>query len=595
MGFFLEEYTMRRLTIPVILTMVLVVASAGSATSVHEAATGPKAGLTGVQPAGWQENSLPPLRETIPGPKPAYDIIQIFPSTDHSQSESCIIVDPNDPDHLLVGVNAITNESYPDFHQGYYYSFDGGATWGGSNILPGANDAGDPVTNIDLNGNAFFTYITWSSGYQCWSKKSTDGGVNWLSSVLFPNAGDSDKPWAAVDISDGSPYNGNVYAAWTDFSQYPYPVKFTRSTNNGGSFSSAFNISGATANYLAQGVCLAVGPSGEVYAVWAIYQNGVLTETGLGFNVSYNGGATWGTAFQIPGLNMTGIRGYLKSTGIRCNSFPSIAVDRNSGVIYVVYTDKSGGDPDIMVTTSDDDGSTWTAPVRINDDAYGNGIDQWFPWVAVDQSTGNAGVVFYDSRHDPANQLTTMYCAYSSDEGQNWANVRILDSQFMPTPIPGCAWGYQGDYIGIAAANGTLFPCWCMPEGDGIYQVYFTRVPMEAQTLVRLDILDPPPAMVRRGTTMNWRVGAENSGGEDEVVDLWLSITSDDLPPGMNPYIVNMINDYTLPAGESRQGVLSLFIPEAAPISEYEVENIIGVYPDTVYDSESFTVSVYDF
>lgn len=579
-----------------VLLLVVASAFAGSAATFPEVSTSPAAGLTAVQPAGWQNNALPPVHELIPGPKPAYDVIQIFPSSDHSQSESCITVDPNDPDHLLVGVNAITNDSYPDFHQGYYYSFDGGATWDGGNILPGAgSDAGDPVVNIDLDGNAFFNYITWTSGMQCWSKKSTDGGVNWQTSVLFPNAGESDKPWAAVDVSSGSPYNGNVYSAWTDFNQYPYPIKFTRSTDNGGSFESAFNISGSTANYLAQGVCLAVGPAGELYAVWAIYKDGILTEKGIGFNVSYNGGASWGTAFEIPGLNVQGIRGYLKSTGIRVNSFPSIAVDRSSGAIYVIWTDNGSGDPDIMITSSDDDGATWSSPARINDDAYGNGFDQWFPWVTVDQGTGNVGVVFYDSRHDPANQLATMYVAYSADEGGSWTNLRVLDTQFMPTPIPGCAYGYQGDYIGIAAANGTLFPCWCMPEADGIYQVYFAGVPMEEPPQISIEITDPPPAMVRRGTTMNWRLRVENSGGDDAEVDYWLSITSDDLPPGMNPYIVHMVNDYVLSAGEVREGVVGMFIPEIAPISVYEVENIIGVFGETVYDSDSFTVSVFDF
>ena len=49
-----------------------------------------------------------------------------------------------------------------------------------------------------------------------------------------------------------------------------------------------------------------------------------------------------------------------------------------SGRIYVVWPDSRNGDPDILLIWSGDGGTTWSAPVRVNDDAVGNKADQFF-------------------------------------------------------------------------------------------------------------------------------------------------------------------------------------------------------------------------
>lgn len=39
-------------------------------------------------------------------------------------------------------------------------------------------------------------------------------------------------------------------------------------------------------------------------------------------------------------------------------------------------------------------GTTWSTPVRVNNDALNNGKDQYYPWCAVDQSNGMLHIVF---------------------------------------------------------------------------------------------------------------------------------------------------------------------------------------------------------
>ncbi|MCD6256085.1 MAG: exo-alpha-sialidase, partial [Deltaproteobacteria bacterium] len=312
-------------------------------------------------------------------------------------------------------------------------------------------------------------------------KKSTDGGANWLKAVDIPNVGSPDKNHMTVDVTN-SPYRNNIYVAYTDFTSFPgSPIRFSRSTNGGTSFSIPVNISGDITSHFSQGVNLAVGPNGQVYATWAIYDNwgeGVYGEDGVGFNKSLDGGASWQRPSRI--FNIQGIRDWWthknpEGEPIRVNSFPSMAVDRSGGIwngtIYLVWTDRRYGDPDILLSKSTDMGATWTNPIRVNNDTLGNGKDQWFPWITVNPY-GVISIVFYDSRNDPNNQLTEVWVAQSSDGGQTFTNFRVSDMAFMPYPIPGTAYGYMGDYIGITSKIGKAYPCWMDNRNNGIYQVY---------------------------------------------------------------------------------------------------------------------------
>jgi len=286
----------------------------------------------------------------------------------------------------------------------------------------------------------------------------------------------------AIDVNASSPYVNNIYVVWTDFPG-SNPIRFSRSTDGGATFSGNLNISGGST--VVQGAVPAVGPNGEVYVVWAI---GNPTATGIGFNKSTNGGSSfvYSTPPTITSVTQIGTfsnnRYRLKITqqypnGIRVNSFPSIAVDRSggsrNGTIYVVWADQStgspgSGTPDILLIKSTNGGTNWSSPVRVNDVTTG---DQWFPWVDVGPD-GAVNVVFYDSRNDQNNLLTEVYVARSTDGGQTFANYKVSDVQFTPVAIPGYASGYMGDYIGIVSAQGKAYPFWMDNRNNGIYQIY---------------------------------------------------------------------------------------------------------------------------
>ncbi|MCK4512814.1 hypothetical protein KAW64_13800, partial [bacterium] len=143
-------------------------------------------------------------------------------------------------------------------------------------------------------------------------------------------------------------------------------------------------------------------------------------------------------------------------------------------------------------------GSTWSAPVRVNDDAFGNGCDQFHPWTCV-SADGVINVVFYDRRNDPSNFLMDLYLAQSFDGGLTFEpNLRVTTVSSDPTAGSGRA-GIIGEYIGLAAASADrVHPVWTDTR-EGHQDVYtsivdttFVGVPDDG-TVAALRLFPPSP------------------------------------------------------------------------------------------------------
>src|SRR3569832_676089 len=104
----------------------------------------------------------------------------------------------------------------------------------------------------------------------------------------------------------------------------------------------------------------------------------------------------------------------------RANGMPVTGVDLsngpNNGTLYVIWIDARNGDPDVFVMSSRNGGETWTAPVRVNDDALKNGKAQFFTWMAIAPADGSVNIVFYDRREGKGTQ-TGLTLARSVDGG----------------------------------------------------------------------------------------------------------------------------------------------------------------------------------
>lgn len=264
-----------------------------------------------------------------------------------------------------------------------------------------------------------------------------------------------------------SPYHNNLYASWTEFDKYgsrktsdSSRILFARSTDAGKTWSPAIVISDECGDCMDssntdEGATVAVAPNGDVYVCWT-GPHGIL------FDKSTDGGVTFGKDifvadqvrgwdFDIPGIS-------------RCNGLPSIVCDISTkstrGTTYIVWSDRRNGvnDNDVFVSISNDVGRSWSAPKRVNDDTTKR--EQFLPAVALDRLTGVLYVVFYDRRNTTGN-TTDIYLARSSDGGKTFENSKISDTTFTPNSNV-----FFGDYIGIAALNGKVHPIWMRMDGS---------------------------------------------------------------------------------------------------------------------------------
>lgn len=387
-----------------------------------------------------------------------------------TQSEVSVFTNPEDNLKVLNSNNSSANPMTTFYGADALRSEDGGLVWGGTVQGPAGSNSGDPVALIGNNGWYYVNYINNSYGQSV--DISQNGGTTWTRKLVAnaENGGILDKNHMWIDNSPVSPYDGNMYCAWTDFyGSIDSEIGFSRSTDGGMTWSARVPVSTAVnAGSHNQGVNINAGPNGEVYVIWTIYDSWPSDETAIGMARSMNGGSSFETAERI----ITNIRG-IRTTGVnknmRVNSFPVCAVDisggEHNGNVYIVWTNigvpgiNSGNDADVYFVRSEDQGETWTDPVKINQDAPGLGRKHYFPWITCDPETGILSVIYYDDRNTGGAQCE-VYCANSYDAGETWEDFKVSDVAFTPTPIAGLADGYMGDYIGINARGGMVYPCW---------------------------------------------------------------------------------------------------------------------------------------
>lgn len=387
-----------------------------------------------------------------------------------TQSENSVFVNPLDNQVAINSNNSSNNPMSSFYGANALETEDAGITWGGTVQGAGGYNSGDPVAIIGLDGTYYIGAISASSG-QSVAKSTNQGGSYTV--YIAANAGGGgllDKNHLWIDNSPVSPYSNNLYDAWTDFYGFADgDIALSRSTNGAESWSAPVNMSSAVnAGSHCQGVNINSGPNGEVYVIWAIYDGWPTDETAIGMTRSFNGGATFEPATRII-QNIRGIRSTGVNKNMRNNSFPSMACDISGGEfngnIYIVWSNvgvpgiNSGNDVDVYMSGSEDLGVTWSTPLRVNQDPTGLGSKHYFPWITCDPENGMLSVVFYDDRNVGGSQCE-VYCANSSDGGETWEDFKVSDVAFTPGPIPGLADGYMGDYLGINARGGWVYPAW---------------------------------------------------------------------------------------------------------------------------------------
>jgi len=391
--------------------------------------------------------------------------------------EPSIAINPRNTNELVAGAN-IENQ---------YYSHDAGQTWTKQTLTSAWGVWGDPCIVTDTSGRFYFFHLSYSADPNGWidriiCQRSDDAGVTWpVESYTGLNGSkDQDKAWAAYDGIPTSLYKGTMYVTWTEFDLYGSStasnrsrIMFSKSINHGVSWSSPQTISQFTGDCIdsdntAEGAVPAVGANGEVYVSWS------LNDT-IYFDRSMDGGQTWMAIDKVAATQPGGwdynIAGHDRSNGLPITS-TDLSGSSHHGTIYINWSDQRNGntDTDVWLTKSTDGGNTWSAPVRVNDDAAGR--QNYLSWMTVDQATGIVYIVFYDRRNYTASSLQTdVYLGYSTDGGNTFTNVKVSSSSFTPTSS-----SFFGDYTNITAHNGIVRPIWARMTNTGSSSVWTALV-----------------------------------------------------------------------------------------------------------------------
>jgi hypothetical protein len=412
------------------------------------------------------------------------------------RDETSIAVSPVN-DQIIVGVSKVIVGGGDPQVRGitrvaYYFSSDGGRTWGTS--LLGLETpqkvwgrASDPSVAADLDGNFYICALMLDNSNfdtSVYVFKSTDGGRTFgdpspvVLDIANPNPRLIDKCFMTVDASASSPFKNTVYAAWTikaiqDSGQDLSVIRTAHRRPGDAGFSDPKTISHPG---IMMGVSLATGPNGEFYAAWI----GLPAQIIL-FNASTDGGVTFLPAdVTTSDVDIHDLVGSLEEPSPalrilgmeRMHSYPVLDVDRstgpNRGAIYVAWAETlNRRNADIFVEKlppPNGGNPQHSAPVKVNND--GSGTDQFFPWLSVDPANGWVEVGFYDRRDDPNDLLNNMYLARSTDGGATFGeNTRVSAVSSDPriqSQVGGVFGSFigLGDYLGMAAVRGKAHMLW---------------------------------------------------------------------------------------------------------------------------------------
>ena len=378
-----------------------------------------------------------------------------------NQAEGAIAINPANPNQMFM----MSNEDAANALS-MAYSTDGGASWTWREAADGTDLPAaccDPSVAFDSFGNLFMSYID-SNTMNVVVARSTDGGQSFSLMQEFP--GNVDQPTTVTGP-------GVVWVTWNQDGSMVATGAAVTGLGTVGSFSNLETVPFPQGSF----GDIAVGPAGQLMEA---YQDNTGTAGPANIYVSVDPDGLGPQGFSPPVLATTthvgGFDFIPPQSGRSVDAEAGLAWDRSGGPhhgrVYLVYTDElpttGSGNTDIFLRHSDDGGTTWSAPLRVNDDATTNA--QFLPRIAIDQTTGNIAMSWYDSRNDngqhgpgdtdgQANTDAQFYATASVDGGQSvLANVRVSAGTTNGADANNSI--DLGDYTGLAFQSGRFFPLW---------------------------------------------------------------------------------------------------------------------------------------
>ena len=397
-----------------------------------------------------------------------------------NQSESTIAINQVNPLQMTV----VSNEEIGSalFHG---WSADGGRTWSTDRIADGDNlgfACCDPSLASDEFGNIFLTYLTSSLGVKV--AVSTDGGASFTPVANLGSPGGRPGIPGRANRGGGPQLRSgdqpSIVAAegqvWVTYTASTIVSQGATVSGLGqvGTFGPPEAPGGGhkTGDY----GDIAVGPGGQVLIAYQDPTGGEGPATVYeALDPDGVGPQPMGPATQVLVSNVGGFDYIPAQSGRSVDIEVKLEYDRTRGAhdgrVYLLWTQETPNESnnmDIMLQYSDNDGASWNAAVKVNDDT--GTTSQFNPRISLDPTTGFLAAAWYDSRNDKGdhgagdtngvpNDDITIYATVSKDGGVTFLPNRRISRGVSNDDRAHNGIDY-GDYEGLAFQSGSFYYVW---------------------------------------------------------------------------------------------------------------------------------------
>jgi pre-peptidase len=400
------------------------------------------------------------------------------------RSESDIRVNYWNPSKIIAASNNISGSGT----QGEYYSTDGGVTWGQTNLPLASGDSfhSDPTVDWSSDGTAWSTTMGINGNVlKVQSYRSTNGGATWtFDGTISGSQTNTDKQMQWIDHSGSSPYANNNYVIWHNGN----PAFMNRRTSSG--WGTPIQVSDSQATGTCIGADVKTNSAGDVF--------GFFPDTGSrGIYVvkSTNGGASYAAPVKLVTTYDSYDIGVPSFSSRRILLYVSGGAYRNGTTnnVYALWTDLSGdsgctaaaNEPGTSVTStcktriwfsrSTDGGATWSARVKLNNQSGLN--DQFNPFLAIDETNGTLGAMYYDTVADAGRKKVDVYYQMSTDGGATWAAAVKVTTAMTDETTTGSDSGNQfGDYNSLSGYGNAFFPSWTDRRSNASEEIWTAKI-----------------------------------------------------------------------------------------------------------------------
>lgn len=395
---------------------------------------------------------------------------------DYPLSEPHLIVDPNNPNHLLVAA-ILTKEwvegQSPDSYIVLLQSRDGGNTWKDTHFDKNIALGADPWLAMNKRNTVVLTSLNRKENEGAvglFAFVSSDGGQTWNKEPLHLGNG-HDRQSIVVDPITQNFIIASAQRNYSVDNKFVWGLKITRLVSNGTLREAIFHpLSNIDKN---NGVPV-ITPDNELIVPYVDYLvDGKLLETRRNWLIKSN---DMGRTFSAPVLMSEGGR------------YPRILLDTlDSGPSKIHYLRSRGELRDykgFVSKTSSDHGYTWSEEVDVDQYEGENAYIRSPEWTI--NKEGVIGVFWYDRRANPDTENHHLYFTYSEDHGKNYAEpIQISsepskpDTTKMKIDMVYKRWPVGGDYFGLDTLPDGRFQVVWVDYRSGRPQLYTADVKVE--------------------------------------------------------------------------------------------------------------------